>query len=96
MHIISKSTLKDFWEQHPQAKAPLEEWYSRVKRNDFSSPQEIKANFGTTLDFLSENRIIFDIGGNKYRLIVRSVYEKKRFYILFIGTHKDYDRLRLE
>jgi mRNA interferase HigB len=63
---------------------------------DWSGPQEVKDGFGTTVDFVSDNRIIFDIGGNKYRLIVHVAYRFKRVLIKFVGTHEEYNRINPE
>jgi mRNA interferase HigB len=71
MQIIARRTLRQFWATHNQAEAPLKAWYALVERAEWSGPQDVKEGFGTTVDFIGDNRIIFDIGGNKYRLIVR-------------------------
>jgi mRNA interferase HigB len=60
---------------------------------EWDGPQDVKAMFGATVDFVADNRIIFDIGGNKYRLVVHVAYRFKRVLIKFIGTHTDYDRI---
>ncbi len=86
MQIIAKSTLKQFWELHAQAETPT--WHAIVSKAEWTSPTDVKAIFGATVDFVSDNRIIFDISGNKYRLIVHVAYPNKRVLIKFIGTHK--------
>ncbi|SMF83016.1 mRNA interferase HigB [Azospirillum oryzae] len=93
MQIIARRTLKEFWDRHPQAEAPLEVWYAQVKSASWQSPADIKREFGSTVDFIADNRVIFDIGGNKYRLIVHVAYRFKRVLVKFVGTHKDYDRI---
>lgn len=93
MQIIAKSTLKKFWERHAQAETPLRTWYVLVSEADWSGPADVKAMFGANVDFVADNRIIFDIAGNKYRLIVRVAYPFKRVLIKFIGTHKEYDKI---
>lgn len=93
MQIIARRTLKEFWDRHPQAEAPLEAWYAQVKSASWQSPADIKREFGSTVDFIADNRVIFDIGGNKYRLIVHVAYRFKRVLVKFVGTHKDYDRI---
>lgn len=92
MQIIAKRTLKLFWQRHPQAETPLRNWYAVVDKAEWRQPSDVKAAFGPTVDFLSDNRIIFDIAGNKYRLIVHVAYPFKRVLVKFIGTHKDYDK----
>jgi len=96
MQIIAKRTLKLFWEQHPQAEAPLKTWHWLVTKADWTGPHDVKQQFGSTVDFIADNRIIFDIGGNKYRLIVHVAYRFKRVLIKFIGTHKEYDTIKPE
>ena len=96
MQIIAKRVLRKFWEAHNQAEAPLKAWYALVDKADWSGPQDVKDGFGTTVDFVSDNRIIFDIGGNKYRLIVHVAYRFKRVLIKFVGTHEEYNRINPE
>ncbi|SMH54617.1 type II toxin-antitoxin system HigB family toxin [Azospirillum agricola] len=93
MQIIARRSLKQFWDRHPQAEAPLEAWYAQVKSAAWQSPADIKREFGRTVDFVGDNRVIFDIGGNKYRLIVHVAYRFKRVLVKFVGTHKDYDSI---
>ena len=93
MQIIAKRTLKRFWEVHDQAEIPLRTWFALVNRADWLKPNDVKEQFGATVDFVADNRIIFDISGNKYRLIVRVSYEYRRVLIKFVGTHKEYDRI---
>ncbi|POO57695.1 type II toxin-antitoxin system HigB family toxin [Agrobacterium rosae] len=96
MQIIAKSTLKQFWKRHAQAETPLKTWYSIVSRAEWTGPSDVKAMFGSTVDFVSDNRIIFDISGNKYRLIVHVAYPYKRILIKFVGSHKEYDQINPE
>ncbi len=96
MQIIARRTLRDFWLSHPQAEVPLTVWFALVSRAQWSGPSDVKAMFGATVDFVADNRLIFDIGGNKYRLIVHVAYPYKRVLIKFVGTHKDYDRINPE
>ena len=96
MQVIARKTLKDFWARHNQAEGPLTAWYLVASKADWTSPADIKAMFGTTVDFVGDNRVIFDIGGNKYRLIVHVAYKFHRILIKFVGTHREYDRIDLE
>lgn len=96
MQVVAKRTLKKFWELHADAEAPLNTWYGIVTKASWTTPQEVKAQFGTTVDFVSDNRAIFDIGGNKFRLVARIVYRFKAVQIKFVGTHKDYDKIDAE
>ena len=72
---------------------PLRTWFAIVQKSSWSGPSDVKRQFGSAVDFVSDNRAIFDIGGNKYRLIVHVAYRFKRVLIKFVGTHKDYDRI---
>jgi mRNA interferase HigB len=93
MQVIAKRTLQRFWQKHAQAEGPLKVWYALVSHALWTGPQDVKRQFGTTVDFVADNRIIFDVGGNKYRLVVRVSYEYRRVLIKFVGTHKEYDRI---
>ncbi|MBY5590108.1 type II toxin-antitoxin system HigB family toxin [Rhizobium leguminosarum] len=93
MQIIAKSTLRAFWERHPRARTSLSVWYSTVIRAEWTGPSDIKTMFGANVDFVGDNRIIFDIGGNNYRLIVHVAYRYRRVLIKFVGTHAEYDRI---
>lgn len=96
MQIIARRTLRQFWERHPAAEVPLKVWYARVKAARWSGPADVKAMFGTNVDFVGDNRIIFDLGGNKFRLIVRAAYRHSRVLVKFVGTHKEYDAIDAE
>jgi mRNA interferase HigB len=93
MQIIAKKALKVFWAKHNQAEAPLTAWYLAVSKAEWKAPADVKAMFGTTVDFIADNRVIFDIAGNKYRLVVHIAYGFKRVLIKFVGTHAEYDRI---
>ena len=96
MQIIAKRVLREFWAIHNQAEAPLKAWHALVLKADWSSPQDVKDGFGTAVDFVGDNRIIFDIGGNTFRLIVHVAYRFKRVLIKFVGTHEEYNRINPE
>lgn len=93
MQIIARRTLRLFWQRHPAAETPLRAWYGIVDKAEWSGPADVKAMFGTGVDFVGDNRVIFDIGGNKYRLIVHVSYPFRRVLIKFVGTHREYDRI---
>ena len=78
---------------HPQAEVALRAWYASVSRAEWSGPAQVKAEFGANVDFLGDNRLVFDIGGNKFRLIVHVAYGFRRVLIKFVGTHAEYDRI---
>jgi mRNA interferase HigB len=94
MQVISKRALKVFWDQYPAAKQPLSTWYKIVSKASWTTPADIKSAFGTNVDFVGDNRVIFDIGGNKYRLIVYVAYDPYyRVLVKFVGTHEEYDQI---
>lgn len=97
MRIIAVSTLKAFWEQpaYMDSEGPLKAWHEFAKKANWSSPDDIKADFRKAT-YVKGNRVVFDIGGNKYRLIVKINYPYGRIYIRFIGTHKQYDAIDAE
>ena len=95
MRIISKRTLRVFWEQHPAAREALESWNATMKSRDFQNPNEVKRVFNHA-DFLGDGVAIFNIKGNDYRLIVNIMYPWKVVFVLWIGPHKEYDKLTRE
>jgi len=93
VQIIAKRTLRQFWSAHPDAEVPLRTWHAIVEHAQWSGPADVKRQFGAAVDFVADNRAIFDIGGDKYRLIVHVAYRFKRVLIKFVGTHRQYDRI---
>jgi mRNA interferase HigB len=91
MQVIARRTLKEFWERYPRAEGPIRAWLAVVAAADWASPADIKRQFGGTVDFAGDNRVIFDLGGNKYRLIVHVSFTFSRVLVKFVGTHADYD-----
>lgn len=93
MRIFSRSTLVDFWTKHADAEDPLRLWFSIVENASWSGPADVKAVFGSA-DFLRDNRVIFDIKGNTYRLVAHIRYGPLYLvYIRFVGTPAAYDRI---
>lgn len=95
MRVIALSTLKDFWGNEPDyadAEGPALAWYREAKKADWSAPQDIKDQFRTA-SILRQGRVVFNIAGNKYRLVVHVRYDLKIVYIRFIGTHRQYDKI---
>ncbi|MBH0197350.1 MAG: type II toxin-antitoxin system HigB family toxin [Nitrospira sp.] len=92
MRIIAKRTLRRFWTRHPKAKGPLEAWHQEVARADWVSPSAVKAHFRSA-SVLPDNRVVFNIAGNQYRLIVKINYPYRIVYVRFIGTHAGYDAI---
>jgi mRNA interferase HigB len=95
VRVISVKTLKTFWERHPDAEGPLRAWYTETRRAHWSGPQTIKAAYRTA-SILPNNRVVFNIKGNTYRLIVAVKYDFQVVYIRFIGTHAEYDKIKAE
>ena len=94
MRVISRKILKDFYSIHKYAdsKTATEVWFKEAQKSDWNSPNEIKLKFRNA-SFLNDNRVVFNIHGNKYRLIVKIHYNLKIVYIRFIGTHEQYDKI---
>jgi mRNA interferase HigB len=92
MRIISRKRLVEFWQLHPDAEQPLRAWYAEAKKANWSSPTEIKSTY-RNVSLLANNRVIFNIKGNDYRLIVIIEYKQNKIFIRFIGTHQEYDRI---
>lgn len=92
MHIIALRTLREFWERYPQAEAPLRGWYAEVSRATWQTPADIKAAHRNA-SFLANNRVVFNIKGNDYRLVVAVRYSAGVMFIRFVGTHAEYDRI---
>lgn len=95
MRVISRKALRQFWETHPDAEQPLRAWHDEVCSASWRTPADIRARYGTA-SFLGASRVVFNIGGNKYRLVVVVRYRIQRVYVRFIGTHGEYDRIDVE
>ena len=89
MRIIDKKALAQFWKLHPQANPPLESWYLLMKTRDFANFAELRGSFRSA-DSVSR-LVVFDIGGNKYRLITAIHYNTSLVYIRAVLTHAEYD-----
>src|SRR5210317_2039644 len=92
MRIIARRALKIFWEKHRTAEQPLKSWYREASQATWDGPEDIKRTCRHA-SFFKGNRVIFNIGGNKYRLVVRANYTFKVLYIRFVGTHAEYDNI---
>jgi mRNA interferase HigB len=95
VRIIAISTLRNFWEIHADAEEPIKAWYQEAKSADGATPHQIKAMYRSA-SVLGDNRIVFNIAGNKYRLIVKFNYRYRVGYVRFVGTHTEYDRINAE
>lgn len=92
MRIIALKTLREFWECHPNVRQQLQAWYEDAKHAVWQSPADIKAMYRNA-SIVANNRVVFNIKGNDYRLIVAINYQFGIAYIRFIGTHTEYDRV---
>jgi mRNA interferase HigB len=90
MRVLAKRILREFWGKHPDSEQQLKSWYKEAVKADWKNPAEIKAEYSKA-SILKSGRVVFNICGNKYRLIVEINYLRKWVFIRFIGTHKDYD-----
>jgi len=93
MQVVARRTLKQFWLRHPQAEGPVRAWFATAAKARWQSPNDVKRQFDSNVDFVADNRVIFDLGGNKYRLVVHVSYRFQRILVKFIGTHAEYDRI---
>jgi mRNA interferase HigB len=90
MRIIALKALKDFWKKYPDSEEALKSWYAVTVKADWKTPNEVKATYGNA-SILQDSRAVFNIAGNKYRLIIWINYPYRVVYIRFVGTHKQYD-----
>ncbi|HUX49283.1 MAG TPA: type II toxin-antitoxin system HigB family toxin [Spirochaetia bacterium] len=95
MRIISRRTLREFFDRQPKSKPGLEAWYAEVKHAHWKSPTDVLSQFPKAR-IVGKDRILFDILGNRYRLVVRVNYVAGIVLIRFVGTHKEYDRIDVE
>ena len=92
MRIIAKKALKDYWTKEPAARAALEAWHAEAKNAEWSTPADVKASYGTA-SILKDGRVVFNICGNKYRLVVWINYAFFTIYVRFVGTHNEYGEI---
>ena len=92
MRVIAIKKLRAFWTKHRISEQPLKAWYSEAKKANWQSTKDIKTDYRNA-SFLANNRVVFNIKGNDFRLVVAIKYEYKIVYIRFIGTHKEYDKI---
>jgi mRNA interferase HigB len=90
MRVISVATLRDFWKRHPGAEQPLKAWFEEATKADWRQPADIKAQYRNA-SVLKSRRVVFNIKGNEYRLIVAMAYKLQITYVKFVGTHAEYD-----
>ena len=95
MRVIAVSTLRQFWDKHPDAEQPIKAWVDEVAKAQWTQPAEIKAQYRSA-SVLKSRRVVFNIKGNDYRLIVAVAFRLGIVYVKFIGTHADYDKVDAE
>lgn len=92
MKIISAGTLRAYWEGNPLSEQPLRAWHDEARKAQWNTPQDIKDLYRNA-SFLGDNRVVFNIKGNDYRLVTAVAYKVGVVYIKFIGTHAEYDAI---
>ena len=92
MRIVAISTLRAFWTKHPDAQAPLKAWYALASRAQWKSPSDIKEAYRNA-SFTANKRVVFNIKGNDYRLVVLVRYDRGLMFVKFVGTHAQYDKI---
>lgn len=95
MHIVSRKTLSQFWEKHRDAEDALKAWFKEAEHAQWETTSDIKAHYASA-DFVPGNRVVFNIKGNHYRLVVKVEYKAHVVYIRFVGTHKEYSGINAE
>ena len=92
MRVIAKRTLREYWKKHKDCEQQLKSWFREAEKADWTAPNDIKADYPSA-SILEDNRVVFNIKGNNYRLIVRINYDYGIVWIRFIGTHAEYDKI---
>ena len=90
--IFAKSTLRKFWEKHSDSEQYLKTWYDTAMNSDWKNPNDIKRSYASA-SILKDNRIVFNIKGNSYRLIIKFNFDHQLAFVRFIGTHSEYDKI---
>ena len=92
MRVIAKKTLREFWVKHKDCEEQLKTWYSELDVAQWKGPRSVKIDYPTA-SFLGDNRIVFNIKGNSYRIVVKVNYDFGFIWIRFVGTHAQYDKI---
>jgi len=95
MRIFAKRTLREFWENNPEAEKPLQAWHKEVEAENWTSPHDLKARYSNA-SIIGDNRAVFRIRQGRYRLVARINYDAGLVFIRFIGTHAQYDKIDAE
>lgn len=94
MRVITKRKLIDYYIKHPEVKDALEVWYDTATKSDWKDFNELRAKFANSVNYVGNNRYVFNIKGNNFRLIVIILFTPSLIYIRFIGTHSEYDKIK--
>lgn len=100
MNVIARSALVQFWERQPSgtprnvAKTAMTEWHTTASDANWKDFNELKKTFNSA-DYVADGKVVFDVGGNKYRIVGLVGYRTKRIFILFVGTHAEYDKIKV-
>ncbi len=92
MRVVTPRRLTEFSRKHPEARVPLLHWYEIVKRANWQNLSDVKKDF-RMVDYVGNNRYVFDIKGNDFRIVVIIIFVSQKVYIRFIGTHDSYDKI---
>lgn len=94
MRVLSKGTLREYWEKQPATELPLRAWHPDAAAANWKTPNDVKSQFGNA-SIVANNRVVFNIKGNEFRLVVEISYVTQIVYVLFIGTHAEYDKVNV-
>jgi mRNA interferase HigB len=92
MRVIARNTLRVFWERYPAAEGPLRAWFAEVSKSNWKSMADIRRRYATA-SIVDHERVVFNVGGNKFRLIVKLWFSGRTVWIKFVGTHASYDQI---
>ena len=92
MRVIAKRILRDFWGKHEDCEQQLKSWFREIQKSDWENPNQVKEEYPSA-SILNNNRVVFNIKGNNYRLIVKISFEYQMVWIRFIGTHGEHDKI---
>jgi mRNA interferase HigB len=92
VRVIAVATLRAFWQRHPDAEQPLKAWFDEACKASWVQPADIKAQYGSA-SVLKNRRVVFNIKGNEFRLVVAIAYRLQIVYVKFVGTHRQYDAI---
>jgi len=97
MRVVAKKILREFWEKpnRSDSEQPLKSWYKLASQAEWRTPADVKKQLRNA-SFVGNDRIVFDIAGNKYRLVIAADYKRQTLYIKFVGTHKQYDKINVK